>query len=142
MGVGLVPGVVAAYVGIPFFGACAAYALYRLFVVRPSVVVDDQGITDNATASGAGFIAWEEIDRIAVYTFNGQSLLGIYPKDLHLMLARKGWLKQTLIRLNRWPGLAPINIPQIVLPITVDELAKRITAAWAPSDLCATRDNK
>jgi hypothetical protein len=131
MGVGLALSALVIYVGIPFFSAGAVYALYRLIVTRPAVVVDDEGITDNASAMGVGFIAWDEIERIAVYKFNGQSMLGIHPKDLSAVLARQGWLKRNLIRTNGWLGCAPINIPQVVLPIKVDELATRMAHSFA-----------
>ena len=42
------------YLGIPFFGACLGYALLRLTRPKPSLVINDEGVFDNASAVGAG----------------------------------------------------------------------------------------
>jgi hypothetical protein len=124
MGAPVLAIAVAAGAGVPFFGACAVYLLHRLVVPRPALVVDEEGIYDNATLMAVGLIRWEEIERVEVYRFQGQVILGIYPKNLVAVLARQGWLKRRLIRLNLKLGCAPINIPEVAVPIKVEELAR------------------
>lgn len=67
--------VIISYVGIPFFGLCLVYAIYRLLMPRPAVVISDEGIVDNATAVGAGMLRWEEIADVFAHDFMGQRML-------------------------------------------------------------------
>jgi hypothetical protein len=126
MGISVLDVLIVSYIGIPFFGVCAGFALYRLILPCPALVVDNEGIIDRASALAVGFISWDEIKRIMPYTYMGQAMLGIEPKDLSTVLARQGWLKRCLIRMNLRLGCAAINIPQVILPITIDELAGRM----------------
>lgn len=126
MGISLGIILITSSVGIPFFGACALYALYRVIVPRPALIVDERGIVDNASALAVGFLCWDEIERVTPYSYMGQAMLGIYPKDLSRVLARQGWLKRHLLSMNRSLKCAPINIPQAMLPIPVYDLAIRI----------------
>ncbi|MBO0721229.1 MAG: hypothetical protein J2P41_10420, partial [Blastocatellia bacterium] len=51
--------IMASWVGIPFFIFCFSYACYRLFVPKPAVIVNNQGIFDNASALSAGLVSWD-----------------------------------------------------------------------------------
>src|ERR1041385_4480948 len=79
MGLDLWTIIIISYVGIPFFGLCLVYAIYRLLVPKPAVVISDEGIFDNASAVGAGMLRWEEIAHVFAYDFMGQRMLGIIP---------------------------------------------------------------
>ena len=112
--------------GIPFFGLCLAYAIYRLCIPKPAVIVSDEGIFDNASAVGAGMLRWEEIADVFPYDFVGQRMLGIIPVNENVVIGRQPPFKRVLAKMNRGMGVAPFNIPQSVLPISVDELLVRI----------------
>src|SRR5918993_1464443 len=64
--------VITSYAGIPFFGLCLAYAIYRLCIPKPAVIISDEGIFDNASAVGAGMLRWEEVAEVFPYDFVGQ----------------------------------------------------------------------
>jgi len=115
---------VASYVGVPFFGTCGLYASYRLVRHRPSIEIDATGITDNASAVAVGHLSWDEIDYVRPYECSGQSMLGIFPKDLGALLARQNAWRRTMMKLGLGMGGAPVNIPQTTLPMTVEELAE------------------
>ena len=51
----------------------------RLVCRKAALELDDIGITDNASAVGAGHLRWAEIDHLVLYRFLGQPLLGIVP---------------------------------------------------------------
>lgn len=115
--------VIASYIGVPFFAACGLYALYRLATHRPALEIDSTGITDAASAVGAGRLSWDEVDYIVVYKYSGQSMLGIIPRNLDIFLSRQSLIRRSLTKLNLALGCAPINVPQVGLSIKVAELA-------------------
>jgi len=126
MGLPLWKIIVIAYIGIPFFSLCLVYAIYRLLVPNPAVVISDEGIFDNASAVGAGMLRWEEIADVFAYDFMGQRMLGIIPVNEAVVLGRQSRLKRVMAKMNRGIAPAPFNIPQSVLPISVDDLLSRV----------------
>jgi hypothetical protein len=125
--------VITSFVCILFFGLCFVYALYRLLSPKPAVVISREGIFDNASAVGAGMLKWEEIAEIYTYTFMGQRMLGIVPRDTEAVIARQPLFKRVLAKMNRGMVQAPFNIAQNTLPIPVDELVKEIEERWVIS---------
>jgi len=115
--------VIAVYVGVPFFAACGLYAAYRLAIRRPALEIDSAGITDAASALGAGRLIWEEVDHVVIYKYSGQVMLGIVPKDLGTFLSRQHAVRRFVTRLNLHLGIAPVNIPQVALRMKLAELA-------------------
>lgn len=115
---------IASYVGVPFFGACGLYAAYRLVRRRPALEIDSTGISDTASALGVGYLGWDEVGRVVLYKIQGQSMLGIFPKDLESVLSRQHPLRRKLLKLNLALGYAPVNIPQVVLRMKLSELAE------------------
>jgi hypothetical protein len=122
--------VIASYIGIPFFASCGLYATYRLARRRPAVEIDSTGITDAASALGAGHLSWPEVDRVVLYKYSGQSMLGIVPRDLDTFLSRQHPVRRSLIKLNLALGCAPMNIPQVVLHMKLSELAELLHARY------------
>ena len=120
MGLPLWVVVITSYVGIPFFGLCLGYAIYRLIVSKAAVIVSREGIFDNASAAGAGMLRWEEIAEIFPYDFMGQRMLGIVPVNEEAIIKRQPSIKRVLAKMNRGMASAPFNIPQNMLPISVD----------------------
>jgi hypothetical protein len=111
---------------IVFFGACGVYALYRIARPRPALVVSPRGILDNSSAISVGFIAWDDVAALREYRFNDQVFLGIVPKNLDAILARQPAWKRAAIRANLGLGADPVNIPQVVLPMSVSQLLQEI----------------
>ena len=126
MGLPLDVIIITSYVGIPFSGLCLVYAIYRLLMPKPAVVISDEGIFDNASAVGAGMLKWEEIADVFAYDFMGQRMLGIIPVHEEVVLRRQSRLKRVMAKMNKGIAPAPFNIPQTVLPISVDELLSRV----------------
>jgi hypothetical protein len=120
-----------AYAGMVFFGLCLVYALYRLLSPKPAVIISRAGIFDNASASGAGMLSWEEIAEVYPYDLMGQRMLGIVPRDAAAVMARLPPLKRILAKMNRGLAQAPFNIPQAGLPVPVEELLREIEARRA-----------
>jgi hypothetical protein len=115
---------------VVFFGLLGVYAMRRLIWPTPAVVINREGIWDNASALGVGFIAWDDIARLHEYRFRSQLFLGIVPKDLEAVLANQPLWKRQAIRANLLLGVDPINIPQGILPMTVSELLREVQARF------------
>lgn len=110
---------------IPSCGMCLAYTLFRLCVPTPAVVVDDEGLLDNASITGAGMLRWEEISDVFAYEFKGQRMLGIVPVD-GVAFERLPRLKRLVLGINKHIGVPPFNIPLKILPVSADELLASI----------------
>jgi len=122
--------ILGSYLGVPFFGACGLYALYRIVIRRPALEIDWTGITDTSSAISAGHLNWEEIDHVVLYRYHSQPMLGIVPKDLGGFLNRLGSIRRSMLQLNLRLGIAPINIAQVVLPMSVAELGDLIRTRY------------
>jgi hypothetical protein len=115
-------GRIAAWVGIPFFGLCGGFALWRLIRPGPVLRIDERGITDHSSAVAGGFIAWSEISGASVYSVGNQKILGIELIDPQAFLARTSGLKRLVMRANAKWFKYPVNISAVTLPVTVEEL--------------------
>lgn len=113
-----------------FFGAVAIYSAYRLLRWRPAVVIGPGGITDDASLLGVGHVPWSNVAFLAPYRFRGQAMLGVVPRDLDLVLEYLSWWKRLAVKCNLALGCAAVNLPQVTLPGTADDLAKLIASRF------------
>jgi hypothetical protein len=114
-------------VTVAFFGAVAVSILYRL--VKPdgaAIIINAQGIVDNASGVSVGLIPWDQIGEVREYRVENQVFLGIFPKDLDALLKKQPRWKRTAIRANLSMGAAPVNIPQASLGMKVSNLVREI----------------
>jgi hypothetical protein len=116
--------------GIAFFGACMIYTGYRWLSPSPALVIGVDGIYDNASATGAGQVMWQEIREVYLYKVMGNKMIGIVPVDTQAIIARQGGFKKFLISVNSGMGFAPINIPQAGLSVPVEKLLAQIIEFW------------
>jgi hypothetical protein len=121
---------IASYVGIPFFAACGLYAAYRIAFRRPVLRIDASGINDTSHAFAPGHLCWHEVDRVVVYKYQNQPMLGIVPKDLDSFLSRQSAHVRTYAKMNLGLGIPPFNIAQVILPISVADLANLIQTRY------------
>ena len=120
--------VVVSGIGAPLMTACFLWSLYRLMSPRPSVIVNREGITDNAAATSVGLIRWEEISRIVRFDMGSTRYLGIDLVDREEFFSRLPSAKASLLRAGYRMSNFPISIPQTTLTVSADELAQQITA--------------
>jgi hypothetical protein len=114
------------YFGSGFFGICLAYGMIRLLKPIPSVIISNEGLFDNASATGAGMLRWSEIADVKIYSFMRQRFLGIIPHNPEEIFRRQGALKRCLMQLNRRLVQAPFNIPENALPVKLEEIFDQI----------------
>ena len=118
--------IVGSYIGVPFFGLCFVYAVYRLLDPKPAVIISMEGLFDNASAIGVGMLPWEEITDVYLYEFMGQRMLGIVIQDGDALIERQPHIRRVIAKINRSLVGSPINISQVSLPISIEELLERI----------------
>ena len=100
-----------AVLDVLFFGFCTAFALGRLLHPRPSLVIDDVGVTDNASAIGAGLIRWEEIVGVEMTAMGTNRFLVLIVKDPEAVLARQPRYRRAAMRANVGMIGSPVAIP-------------------------------
>lgn len=115
---------IAAEVGIPFFGACGLLMLLRLLWRKPAIIIDDEGLTDQASAASLGFIPWADIAHASIVTLTGRPLrrkfLCVSLRNPNDYLAKRGPLARALLRANAGLTGDVVNIPQTALPVGLD----------------------
>ena len=115
---------------VAFFGLASIYLLKRLSSRRSAVEISAFGILDNSSAISVGFLSWDEIEEIFPTEFMGQPMLAIVPRDAGVVLARQPGWKRALLRANARIGVATINIPGNILPMSVEELYEEIVRRY------------
>jgi hypothetical protein len=113
-------------VSVAFFGAVGAAILFRLMRPGPAILIDDDGILDDASGVSLGRIRWDQVGEIQEYRVNDQAFLGIRLKDLDVLIAQQPFWKRRLVRANLQMGAAAVNIPQASLGIKLSELRREI----------------
>ena len=87
----LTPDTAARLIGVAAFtafSASAIYSTYRLISNAPVVVVNAEGIYDNASPFAVGWVDWSEIERIEPRRNYLTRLIGIRPHDRDAVFAR------------------------------------------------------
>lgn len=111
-----------AWLGIPIFGLITAFILKRLVLPIPAVVLEDRGITVNASWLSVGFIPWSDVTNAGITSYLNQRFLGISLHNPEKYLASVGFVKRYLMRTNSSSIGYAVSIPELALPISLEEL--------------------
>jgi hypothetical protein len=120
----------AAVGGVPFFGLCAIYALFKVVDSRPGLIIDRQGIVDNSSAVAAGRILWHEVVDLEVSEIKGQRFITIEVVDPKRFVDRGSLFARMLNAVNTEITGSPINIASTSLRIDFDRLVRVLTDAF------------
>ena len=113
--------------GLLFFGFALVFLLGRLLRFRrPILEVGPEGILDRASALGAGFVPWEEVEGARVRRFLGPRLLAVEVRDERALLARQGPARRLLMAVNRRILGTPVLVPLGLLAVGEDTLLREI----------------
>lgn len=114
---------VAGWTGVGFFGLALGFAAYRLFSGRPALVLTADGFFDNASAMGAGFVAWSNVEKISIINVGGQPMISVDLHDPSQIATARNPVKRLLRRANR-RFAGDVLLAQILLPLPVDQIAR------------------
>jgi hypothetical protein len=109
------------------------------WLLRPVVTVNEKGILYHSPRMGpfafGGFLAWEEIKALYVGELtmrrlsgrtNIQHFLCILPKDIDAFLRPYTIMNKTVLTLLMMQLGSPFALPELILPLSIDELLARI----------------
>jgi hypothetical protein len=114
------------YISAPLFSLPFLYTCYRVLKPTPALIINQEGIFDNASIFSAGMIRWEEIKSLFIYNVMDNRLLGIIPVNIETILARQSSVKRFLLRIGNDSSAAPFAIPEALLPMSLEELLANI----------------
>jgi len=113
-----IPGVL----GTLFFGASFIYVLRGLFVPRPLMKIDADGITDSASLTSVGLVMWDEIESITLSKRFRQQFVDIRVRDEDALTKRLPEYRRFLLKLNVESKRTFASIPLGTAQMDMDEL--------------------
>ena len=120
--------------GLLFAPIIFIYSLKKLCSNEPVLVVNDQGIVDNASPASVGLIKWSEITELQTYRQEGICFLGVGVKNANVVLSRRRGAGGLLARFEAGgAGPTPISIPQTFLSMPIAELLEQIASRYQVS---------
>jgi len=119
-----------AYVCIGFFGLGGVYGILKLFDSKPGLIVDADGIWDNASAAAAGRIHWGEITGFDQFQMKRTRILIVRVRNPGKYVRRGNVLKRALNRMNMNMAGSPIAISAASLEMEYDELVELCTSRF------------
>lgn len=100
---------------IVFFGAISAVGFVKMLSKKCALLINDEGILDNTTASSFGLIKWENITGFKIEEMMSRKYLVIQVNNGEEMIEKsKGMLRKTM-KMNFSMYLTPYAIPSTVV---------------------------
>lgn len=122
---------IAAYGAILLFGFANIALSKKLFDKTPGLVIDNNGITDNAGSLSGGLILWSDIENISKFQVQGQDFLLIQVKNPDYYIDRQtSTLKRKAMSLNKKVYGTPIFISANALYINFQELFQMVNSRF------------
>jgi len=126
--------VVVGLLGLAFFGPITLWSLLRAITPQPALILSAGGFTDRATATGAGFVPWPEVQRIDARLFLGRVLVTVTVKDPAAFRRRQPAGRRLLLRINRSLVAGDVFIPENLLPMPAADLVHTMRALHHQAD--------
>lgn len=116
-----------AVIALPITVPTIIYSIINLINKAPAFVVNQEGITDNATYYSVGLIKWKKIAGIFPDVIMGQTVLSINLVDKGVFFSQLNPVKRLLhfsMEAFNLGKKAPINIPEIRLMVPLGDLLR------------------
>lgn len=108
---------------IVVFGLFGVLGLKKITDKKPGLVIDETGITDNASVTAAGHISWSDITEIRTSQVFSQKFLTIMVRNPNEYIERQtNSLKRKNLQVSFNSNGSPINISANTLKCNFDEL--------------------
>ncbi|AWH85875.1 hypothetical protein HYN59_12510 [Flavobacterium album] len=117
--------------GIIFFGLTTIIFIKKLFDTRPGLIIDEKGITDNASGVSAGFIPWEDVRHIYTTQVMNQKFIMIGVSNPGDYIKRQtNFLKKRMMATNYKTYGSPISITPNGLKTDFEMLLSILNNNW------------
>ena len=114
----------ASWMSIIFFGACALVIGHQLFSTGPRLVIDQRGVYDQTL--GVGVIPWDRIESASVWRVHSTSFIGLEVLQIEDFLRRLSPIKRKLVDLNQKLGYPSLSINLTGLDADPDAICELI----------------
>lgn len=104
--------------------------IIKLFNRKPGLVIDETGITDNASSVKAGLITWQDIKNIRSVKQHSNQLLLITVANPNKYIDAAHSLKKPVLQMNINMHGTPVIIPAAALNYNFTELQTVLTQAY------------
>lgn len=109
--------------GIIFFGFTAIFLLTKMSDTKPALIINDDGIFDNSSATAVGLISWYDINRFSILNVAKNQFLVVGVKNPELYIAAQmNPLKKLSLSFNQKRYGSPLIISNNILDGDLDEL--------------------
>ena len=116
---------------VSFFGLIAIKAGTMLFSTSPGLVIDAEGLVDNASGIAVGRIPWSDIKKIRISTAETHRFLTIELRDPQKYVRRARLVKRSILTQNMKYFGGPVHIPADTLRIDFGDLVKVVRESHA-----------
>lgn len=114
-----VPGLMFTIVFLGFF----VFSLAKALQVKKLITIKIDGIIDDSTNSGVGFISFDDIKEFTIITFYNKEAIAVMPKNIDSFLSKFNVMKRRLMKRN-----ISLNLPPVIINV---DMAKDM----APKDI-------
>ena len=109
------------------FGAVLIGIIKQYVANEPILVIDSNGITDNASSYCVGFVPWSDITHVSVSNApKNHKFLNLHVKNPEIYIQKMPQLHRPLNKKKPVPKDFTLKIPDVYLPVSADELLKTI----------------
>lgn len=113
-------------VAMGFFGLTLIIGVWKLFDLRPGLVLSDSGLLDNSSGFPVGLVPWADITGLVEYQSYKQRFLVVFVTDPDRYCETGGWLTRRLRKSTFKMCGSPITISTGTLKIGFDEAVAMI----------------
>lgn len=114
------------YLSLAIFIPLLLYFVYRLSDDSPAIILDAAGLTDNSSATSAGFIPWDQIEELQVKTMHSTPILGIVLRDSEFFFKSANPVARFLYKINRKVYRTSCMISTTALKIDFEEFEELV----------------
>jgi hypothetical protein len=114
-------------IGIVFFGLGALYIFYKLFDTKPALIIDNDGIFNNTSATSDGhMIPWREIKGIRIVKVRSTKFILVDIEKPEVFIKNFGGITNKLMSANNRMYGTPVSIACSFLERNTNDVFKII----------------
>lgn len=112
---------------IVFFGAIGGFSIIKAFDKSPGLVINEQGLFDNSSATSVGLIPWSTIKGIKTEQIKSTKFMLIFVENSEIYINKAKGFKKLLLKGNLSMYGTPIGISTTTMLYNFDALEKLVT---------------